>query len=752
MQPIRYGKYELIERIARGGMAEVYKARVKGAAGFQKMVAIKKLHAHLSEDSEMVNMLKDEARLVSNMVHPNICAVLDLDRVEDTYYIAMEYIHGKDISTIARFERSQNRRIPIDIALYIIRQTLTGLDYAHRLADPVSGMPLNIIHRDISPQNIIVGYNGGVKIIDFGIAKAAESLHHTQSGVIKGKFRYMSSEQASGKHIDHRVDIFAAGVVLYEMLMGDVHSRGASDAQLIVQAQTGHFEPLGKLVRDMPLGLELAVMKSLSPDRENRFPSARTFRNALDTIVQREGLEVAPEAVASYLASLFPDPFSKGSRVDEVEQLSARDLQEFSAEVAARSSGGYDPLPPAPGGAPAYNYFEQTNHPAGFGGGPAPMPGPPPAVGPAPGQQYDYYNKNELAAPVPGPPPEVQPPLEPTKTALPKEAFNEVEANPVGLTKATSETGRERRARERREKREEQERAIAEREEAVATKDYGALPPKKRDPWVRPFFDRLVKALGHTFINIMLLFALVGIGAGIYKYTRNQEKQDQTANSKVGKSTKVTKRCTRGLVYLSIKTRPAGAVLFFDGQPTGVKSPVANVEYNMCFNQPLVIRAEKGNLAGEASVNYPLKGKSVSVNIKLSKDKKGHSTVGDQGIQPLSPANTGSHSTTTARKRPSSNENSGTKEKVRVPANAKPAGVYNPDAPEVAGGIGVVKVTCNKQCSPIVDGRAKGQLSFRLRARKAPYIIKVKWLDDTHSKAKKLYVHPYQDNFIRFTK
>jgi serine/threonine protein kinase len=189
-------------------MAEVFKARVLGAAGFEKLVAIKKLHPHLSEDAEMVAMLKDEARLVSNMVHPNICQVFDFDRLDDTYCISMEFIHGKDISGISRAERTRNSKIPVDISLYIIRQTLTGLDYAHRMTDPVSGNILNLIHRDISPQNILVSYNGGVKIIDFGIAKVAESLHHTQSGVIKGKFRYMAPEQASGKACDHRVDIF----------------------------------------------------------------------------------------------------------------------------------------------------------------------------------------------------------------------------------------------------------------------------------------------------------------------------------------------------------------------------------------------------------------------------------------------------------------------------------------------------------------------------------------------------------------
>jgi serine/threonine protein kinase len=200
----QYGNYELVERIARGGMAEVFKARMKGAAGFEKLVALKMLHSHLAEDADMVASLKDEARLVSNMLHPNICQVLYFEQIGETYCITMEYIHGKDVSTMMRALRKSNQKLPLEFALFIIRQTLTGLDYAHRMVDS-SNNPLNIIHRDISPQNILVSYSGAVKIIDFGIAKAAEGLHHTQDGVIKGKFRYMAPEQAMGLAIDHRV-------------------------------------------------------------------------------------------------------------------------------------------------------------------------------------------------------------------------------------------------------------------------------------------------------------------------------------------------------------------------------------------------------------------------------------------------------------------------------------------------------------------------------------------------------------------
>ncbi|MGM0597334.1 MAG: serine/threonine protein kinase, partial [Myxococcota bacterium] len=417
MFPVKYGKYELLERIARGGMAEIYKARITGEAGFQKLLALKKLHAHLSENHEMVNMLKDEANIVSNMMHPNICQVYDLGKVEDTYYIAMEYIHGKDLSTIIRKERKRKRKIPLDIGLFIIRQVLTGLDYAHRMVDPTTGNQLNIVHRDISPQNIIVSYSGGIKVIDFGIAKATQGLHHTQDGVIKGKFRYMAPEQAMGKNLDHRVDIFATGVVLYEMLMGESHSRGASDAQLIIKAQTANFEPIDNLIKGLPKGLGLAVMKSMAKNIDNRFPSARTFRNALDRIVKREGLEVAPDVVSSYLTSLFPNPFSKGSRVDEIEQLSGSDFIEVNSEIPDATGyfkGQKHPDPPPPMDLDNNNSSLPLKSPDGFS---QPVP--------------DYQNAVEDI-----------PPPDPVD-------LSKIEAKPLGLTKATSEKGRERRRRER---------------------------------------------------------------------------------------------------------------------------------------------------------------------------------------------------------------------------------------------------------------------------------------------------------------
>ncbi|MBU1239552.1 hypothetical protein KKF84_20095, partial [Myxococcota bacterium] len=548
------------------------------------------------------------------------------------------------------------------------------------------------------------------------------------------------------------------GVMLYEMITGDVHSRGASDAQLIIQAQTGHFEPIGRMVRDLPLGLELAVMKSLAPDRENRFPSARTFRNALDTIVQREGLEVAPEAVASYLSSLFPDPFSKGSRVDEVEQLSARDIQEFSGEMAAQSSGGYAPVskPPPPGRTPSGGY-QGNNQPPPAQYNYYNDPGPPPAMAvdlpPPPGaapQQYDFFGRSQVA-PSSQPPPQQQP-LEATKTARPQVAFEEVEANPVGLTKATSESGRERRRRLRLEQKAEQQKKEEALEKAIVQKDFAAIPPKPRDPWVGPFIERLGKALGHTFVNILFLIALIAIGVGIFKYTRNSEEQDKKANQAVNTPLKGKKRCTRGLVYISIKTQPAGADIYFEGTATGVKSPVSNVEYNMCFNEPLIIRAEKGILAGEASLNYPLKGKNVSVSIKLVKDFK-------KGSAPIAPVISGNDSGSYqggsghggSTMRPQGKSSSPT-EKVKIPDAAKPVG-GSTDAPEVAGGIGILKVSCSQPCSPIVEGRSKGKtLSFRLRARKAPYNVKVKFNDGTFSPSKKVYIQPYQDNFVRFSK
>lgn len=733
----KYGKYELVERIARGGMAEVFRARVRGAAGFEKVVALKRLHPHLSEDSEMVAMLKDEARLVSNMVHPNICQVFDFDKEGDTYYLAMEYIHGKDISTITRYERQMNSKIPLTVVLYIIRQALTGLDFAHRATDPVTNTPLNIIHRDISPQNVIVSYNGGVKIIDFGIAKAAESMHHTQNGVIKGKFRYMAPEQAMGKHIDHRIDIFAIGIMLYEMLLGDVHSKGASDAELIIKAQTASFTPISQLVPDLPLGLDLAVMKAMSPDRDQRFPSARTFRNALDTIVKRDGLDIAPEVVANYLNSLFPDPYSGGSRVDDLEMKSG-DFIDLSPEPEVRT-GNY-----------RIGSAQVVNAPSGpYSTAPAPTGSfrvPPPAA------QSSYPPPQQVGAPYGAPPPQpgffqnggpaLPPPprvetidfsAPPAVTAPVKDFSQPPQSSQTVATSAEARAARRRQRLEQKEILQEKEEEI---QQKVARKDFTAIPPKPREPVIGPFFERLGKAFTNTLVNLVLVVVVGAIGLTVVYFVKGMD-NEKTSDT----STKTTKplaakkdKCAKGKVEVTIKSIPSEADVLIDGEPINRKTPIFNLQMEMCYNKPLTIRAEKNGVYGEEKVEFPVNNRKLSVTVRLG--HTGKSSVGTKS------------SVTSPNPTMKEPEKDSSKPE---PSDTDPSKSDNPMGVSPAGGIGIAQVTCSEKCTIFINGKAKGAArAIKLRSREKPYSIYAVWGDGTKTPEKTFVILPNKKAYVYF--
>ncbi|MEZ4270530.1 MAG: serine/threonine-protein kinase, partial [Myxococcota bacterium] len=213
--PIAFGKYLLLDRVNIGGMAEVYKAKAFGVEGFERILAIKRILPNMADDSEFINMFVDEARIAVQLSHANIVQIFELGKFENQYYIAMEYVSGKDLRQILDDYRKRKEFIPLSAAAYLASKVCEGLDYAHRKTDP-SGRPMNVIHRDVSPQNILVSYEGAIKLVDFGIAKAEDRASKTQAGVLKGKFGYMSPEQVRGMEIDHRSDIFAVGILLYE--------------------------------------------------------------------------------------------------------------------------------------------------------------------------------------------------------------------------------------------------------------------------------------------------------------------------------------------------------------------------------------------------------------------------------------------------------------------------------------------------------------------------------------------------------
>ncbi|WDT79866.1 MAG: serine/threonine-protein kinase [Candidatus Manganitrophus sp.] len=219
-QPIRFGKYLLLDKIGTGGMAELFLAKQTGLSGFEKSVAIKRILPHLTQGSEFIAMFINEAKLAALLTHQNIVQIYDLGNVDQCHYIAMEYIMGKDLRTVINHGKSKNIPLSIGDALLIVSKICSALDYAHRKKD-LNGNDLHLVHRDISPQNILVSYEGEVKLVDFGIAKAAMGGQETKTGVLKGKLAYMSPEQAWGKPVDGRTDLFALGIVLYEAVTGE---------------------------------------------------------------------------------------------------------------------------------------------------------------------------------------------------------------------------------------------------------------------------------------------------------------------------------------------------------------------------------------------------------------------------------------------------------------------------------------------------------------------------------------------------
>src|SRR5579863_176277 len=269
-KPIPFGKYLLLERINVGGMAEVFCAKAFGVEGFEGILAIKKILPTMVEDNEFIQMFIDEARISVLLNHANIVQIHELGQHDENYYIAMEYVSGKDLRSILERYRRRKEIMPTAQAVYIASRICDGLDYAHRKKDSRSA-DLNIVHRDVSPQNILISYEGDVKIIDFGIAKAANRAQKTQAGILKGKFGYMSPEQVRGLPIDRRSDVFAVGVILYEMLTGEKLFVGESDFSTLEKVRNAEVPLPRQFNPNIPAGLEKVVLKALAREQEDRY-------------------------------------------------------------------------------------------------------------------------------------------------------------------------------------------------------------------------------------------------------------------------------------------------------------------------------------------------------------------------------------------------------------------------------------------------------------------------------------------------
>ena len=306
-EPKQFGKYQLLDKIAVGGMAELYRAKVTREFGFEKQVVIKKILPHLSDEGNLVKAFIDEAKLAALLQHENIVQIYDFGKLKGEYFIAMEYLFGKDLRKLTY--KAKERAVPFDLenTLYVISRVCAGLDYSHNLKD-LKGKPLNIIHRDINPQNIFITYQGQVKIIDFGIAKAASHNSTTHEGLIKGKLAYMSPEQANGKTIDHRSDIFSTGIILYELLAGQRMFQGEA-MHIYVQVRDAAYEPLESLVPDLPARLHDIVQHALAKEPDKRYQSCGEMLADLEECIYELSFRPNARHFADCVKDLFKQEF-----------------------------------------------------------------------------------------------------------------------------------------------------------------------------------------------------------------------------------------------------------------------------------------------------------------------------------------------------------------------------------------------------------------------------------------------------------
>ena len=338
-----YGPYQLIDRIAVGGMAEVFKAKRSGAAGFEKILAVKRILPHLSDNEEFVNMFVDEAKMVASLAHPNIVQIFDLGQIEESYFIAMEYVHGRDLRTILKRAKEKDLRLPLDLALRIATALCAALEFAHRKKDE-RGRAMEIVHRDVSPQNILISFEGDVKLTDFGIAKAATKASNTDRGALRGKLLYMSPEQAWGKILDRRSDLFSLGLVFYEMVTEQkafLLGNDGSEMTILEKVRRCEVAPARAQNPKIPESVDRLIMKALARDPDERYQDAAEMARAVERVI-RERQPLATNELKRFMELLFDR--------DEREEAIPEDL--FPSRLAGAGPTETSTREEAPGATP----------------------------------------------------------------------------------------------------------------------------------------------------------------------------------------------------------------------------------------------------------------------------------------------------------------------------------------------------------------------------------------------------------------
>lgn len=352
----KFGSYLLLEKIASGGMAEIYLARSIVANGLNKFVAVKRILPHLTNDHEFIAMFKHEAKIAINLNHNNLASIFYFGCENNQYYLVMDYIEGKTLYQISSELKNYNERFSIEQALYLIKEAATGLDYAHRCVDPSNNQPLGVIHRDISPQNIMMSFDGAVKVIDFGIAKTA-NRNTTEVGTFKGKFNYMSPEQGEGIPLDHRSDVFSLGVILWEFLANQKLFAGNTNLEILRSVKRCDFKPLRTVNPSIPVELETIVNRALAKDRNERYQTAADFSRDLNRFLNLHYPNFSPTEFSKQIRHLFNSEYQKrreslieysNLNVDEISK--AQPTEKAAAKKSAKDYFApvdvYEPAPP----------------------------------------------------------------------------------------------------------------------------------------------------------------------------------------------------------------------------------------------------------------------------------------------------------------------------------------------------------------------------------------------------------------------
>lgn len=310
----QFGKYILLERVAAGGMAEVYLSKSTGAVGVNKFVAIKRILPQYSDHQEFIEMFKEEAKIAVNLNHGNVVSIYDFGVERGQFFLVMEFVEGRNLRQILNELKKSNTQFTIEQIIYMMKEVAAGLDHAHRCIDGTTGKPLNIVHRDMSPQNIMVSFEGEVKIIDFGIAKAETQLEATKAGTLKGKYGYMSPEQADGQPIDPRTDIFSLGIVLWELLANDRLFTSNSEAAILRKIRECQIPSIGRINPSIPPELERIVNKSLAKDKSLRYQTAAALHRDLNRFLNTHYPEFSPHDFSVFMKNAFSGVFLEQRR------------------------------------------------------------------------------------------------------------------------------------------------------------------------------------------------------------------------------------------------------------------------------------------------------------------------------------------------------------------------------------------------------------------------------------------------------